>query len=366
MKRAILIATSDIVYDQRVNRTASALSEVGFHVLVVGRYFKGTPKWDSKGYDSFRLRVPFRKGAGFYAFFNLQAFFYLLFSRFDIAQANDLDTLLAVRLACFVRRKPMVYDSHELFSEVPELVFRPQTRAIWRWLEKRLVKGLLHTTTVSEGVASELKKMYGVSFTVVRNLPLKKPKMESIVKQPNTIIYQGALNMGRGIERLITAMQFLPNCKLMIVGTGDVENELKQLCSKLNLSERVIFLGRITPEKLHPITCSAIIGVSIEEDLGLNYRFALPNKLFDYIQAHLPVLVSDLPEMTKVVKEFSIGQIISSSSSAQELASSINDMLSNETMITMWSKNAALAANDLTWENEKSKVLQIFNDALKK
>lgn len=366
MKRAILIATNNLVYDQRVNRTASALSEDGFNVLIVGRYSKGTPKWAPDGYNSFQLRVPFRKGAAFYALFNLQAFVFLVFSRFDIAQANDLDTLLAVRLACLIRRKPLVYDSHELFSEVPELVFRPRTRAIWRWLEKRLVKGLLHTTTVSEGVASELKKMYGVSFTVVRNLPSKKPKMESITKQPNTIIYQGALNMGRGIERLIAAMQFLPNCKLTIVGTGDVENELKQLCSKLNLSERVKFFGRITPEKLHPITCSATIGVSIEEDLGLNYRFALPNKLFDYIQAYLPVLVSDLPEMASVVNKYNIGQIISTSSTTQELANTINEMLNNVPKLNEWTKNAALAANDLTWETEKWKVKQIFNDALKK
>lgn len=366
MKRAILIATSDLVFDQRVNRTATALTEAGYKVLVVGRKLPSTPKWKPNGYRAFHLRIPFRKSAAFYACFNLQAFFFLLFSRFSIAQANDLDTLLAVRLACLLRRKPLVYDSHELYTEVPELVNRPRTRAIWQWLERKLVKGLKYTTTVSEGVANELKKMYGISFTVVRNLPLRKELNIEVDKKSNTIIYQGALNLGRGLEKLIAAMQFIPSCKLIIAGTGDVEGELKQLSELLNLSERITFLGRITPNKLHPITCSASIGVSIEEDFGLNYRYALPNKLFDYIQAGLPVLVSNLPEMARIVTDYNIGLTISSSSTATELAERITQMLNDESKLAQWRTNAAKAANELVWENEKGKLVTIFQNAIKR
>jgi glycosyltransferase involved in cell wall biosynthesis len=366
LKRAILIAVSDLVFDQRVNRTATALAEVGFKVLMVGRKLPSTPKLSPNGFRTFHLRVPFRKSAAFYACFNLQVFFFLLFSRFNIAQANDLDTLLGVRLACFIRRKPLVYDSHELYTELPELVSRPRTRTIWQWLERKLVKGLKHTTTVSEGVANELKKMYGITFTVVRNLPLKKKLNAEIAKQPNTIIYQGALNLGRGLEKLIAAMQFLSNFKLIIAGTGDVEGELKQLSESLNLSERITFLGRITPNKLHPITCAASIGVSIEEDYGLNYRYALPNKLFDYIQAGLPVLVSNLPEMARIVTDYNIGLTISSSSTATELAENISQMLIDESKLAQWQSNVAKAANELVWENEKGKLVTIFQNAIKR
>lgn len=365
MKRAILIATSDLVFDQRVNRTATALTEAGYKVLLVGRKLPTTPKWKPNGYRAFHLRIPFRKSAAFYACFNLQAFFFLLLSRFDIAQANDLDTLLAVRLACLLRRKPLVYDSHELYTQVPELVNRPRTRAVWHWLECKLVKGLQHTTTVSDGVACELKKMYGITFTVVRNLPYRKDLNAEITKLPNTIIYQGALNLGRGLEKLIAAMPFLPSCKLIIAGTGDVEKELKHLSESLKLSERITFLGRITPNKLHPITCSASIGVSIEEYLGLNYRYALPNKLFDYIQAGLPVLVSNLPEMARIVTEYNIGLTISSSSTAKELAESISQMLSDESKLAQWQTNVAKAATELVWENEKGKLITIFQNAIK-
>ncbi|HPE18546.1 MAG TPA: glycosyltransferase [Tenuifilaceae bacterium] len=363
MKKVILLATTDLVADQRVHRSALTLHENGFTVLALGRRLKYTPTEVSVPYSVHRFKLLFNKGFLFYKFFNVRAFFYLVFHSFDILLANDLDALLAARVACFLKGKPLVYDSHELFTEVPELINRKFTRSVWLKLEKSLVPGLKFCTTVSEGVASELKKRYSVNFTVIRNVPFyKEISKTDFTSDGKTIIYQGALNIGRGLEKLIAAMQLLPHCKLLIAGTGDIEQKLKNLCHNLGLQDRVSFLGRIPHEELHLITCKATIGVSLEEDLGLSYHFALPNKLFDYIQAGLPVLVSNLPEMKSLVSKYSVGLIVDSNLNASALANQLEKMLENEKQLEQWHANAVVAAKELCWEKERHKLLDIFKE----
>ncbi len=351
-----------MVFDQRVHRSATTLANSGFDVLVVGRKQPTTPIWFPDSFRVFQLRVPLKKGKGSYALFNLQAFFFLLFKRFHVLHANDLDTLLAARLVCLLKRKYLVYDSHELFTEVPELVERPRTRRVWEWLEKRLIKQISVGITVSQGVANELQKRYSVKFRVIRNLPNRKEKVKSASIESKTIVYQGALNLGRGLERLIDAMQYLPQFKLIIIGSGDLEMELKQRVKQLQLSHCITFLGKIQPTELHSITSECCLGVSLEEDLGLNYRYALPNKVFDYIQARIPILVSNLPEMEKLVNEHKIGESISTKANSAELASKINAMLSNAEIYNFWIENADRSSQLLCWENEQSMLLEVYEN----
>ena len=121
------------------------------------------------------------------------------------------------------------------------------------------------------------------------------------------IIYQGALNIGRGLELIISTMQFLDEFVLIMAGEGDISLQLKELTKELGMDDRVEFAGRYQPDALYLITCSCDLGISLEEDRGLNYRYALPNKLFDYIQARIPVLCSDLPEMRQIVENYNVG-----------------------------------------------------------
>ncbi|PKP36423.1 MAG: hypothetical protein CVT98_07950 [Bacteroidetes bacterium HGW-Bacteroidetes-15] len=367
MTRILLLVTSDIIADQRVHRTASTLVEAGYHVTAIGRRLKSTPKIITKPYKVKLFRLPFKKGPLFYITYNIWAFFYLIFSKIDLIHANDLDTLMATRLVSLFRKKPIIYDSHELFSEIPELVNRKRTQNIWISLEKRLVKGLTYCSTVSNGVSHELFNRYGIHFHVIRNLPFgRNDAFEYPQSQQKTIIYQGALNIGRGLEKLIDSMQWLPIEKLIIVGTGDIENALMNQCKNLGLNERITFLGKIPLDQLHSITSEANIGVSIEEDLGLNYRYALPNKLFDYIQAGLPVLTSDLPEMAAIVKEHGIGETIESDCSPKMLADKLSGMMSDSKKMLEWRQNSLSAAKTLCWENEKGILLELVENALNK
>ena len=361
-----ILVTTDLVTDQRVQRTAATLSAAGHRAVVVGRRTAITPTEVEKDYCVHLLSPPFSKGMLFYLSYNIMAFYYLSFKKTNIIYANDLDTLLAARALSFFKRIPLIYDSHELFTEVPELINRPIKKGIWRFLEKWLVKGADAAITVSESVSVELNRRYGITFEVIRNLPLKKgnyPKETSLTGE-KVVFYQGALNIGRGLEKLISTMQYLPEVELRIAGTGDIDNKLVELSKFLQVENQVKFLGRVEPNQLHRETLKATIGVSLEEDISLNYRYALPNKLFDYIQAGLPVLTSNLPEMEKIVNTYNIGQTINSNCKSNELAQKLNVMLNNSSQMKQWRENSIALANVLNWEEEKGKLIEIVTNVL--
>jgi glycosyltransferase involved in cell wall biosynthesis len=211
--------------------------------------------------------------------------------------------------------------------------------------------------TVSQSIADEYFAKYGKRFDVIRNLPIKKSNLKR--EKSNIIIYQGALNKGRGIELMIETMEHMPDNELWIVGAGDIEKELMLLTKERGLEDRVRFLGRIPFEELKDITTKAIVGLSLEEDLGKNYRYALPNKLFDYIQAQIPVLVSDLPEMKRVVEEYKIGEILENRN-PNDVALQIFRIIEKS---DSYKATLSKASAELCWENEKIKLLNIFDKA---
>lgn len=350
MKRAIVSVINDLVTDQRVHRHCLTLKGLGYEVLLIGRTHRGSLPLAGRPYRTFRMWLPVDRGPLFYAAFNLALLFQLLFRRADLYLSNDLDTLLPNVLVSRVKGLPLVYDSHEYFTEVPELVHRPRTRAIWSWLERQLVPKLRHAFTVSPAIADAYRVKYGVEFRVIRNLPLLVERPVAVPAQPPVILYQGAVNLGRGLELAIRSMAFLDGAELHIAGTGDIHSQLVRLVEESGLSDRVRFLGRIPFGQLAHITGSASIGLSIEEDLGLNYRHALPNKLFDYIHAGIPVLVSDLPAMRSVVEEHGVGEVLRSRD-PQQVAQQIQQMFDAGRQ-QFWRENCVKAASTLNWQYE--------------
>ncbi len=352
MKRAIVSVINDLVSDQRVHRHCLMLQGLGFDVLLIGRSLRGSPEVGHRPYRIHRLLLPFDSGPLFYASFNIALLWQLLIRRADLLLANDLDTLPANFLASKAKSCALVYDSHEYFTEVPELVGRPRTKAIWGRIERMLVPGLKHAFTVSPAIAEAYQRKYGVQFRVVRNLPVLEELETVLPAHPPVILYQGAVNMGRGIDLAIRAMQHLDGAVLTIVGSGDVLEEMKMLAQELHVTERVQFRGRVPFEQLKTVTRSASIGISLEEDKGLNYRFALPNKLFDYIHAGIPVLSSDLPAMREVVETHSIGEILFNRD-PKALAQQLQAMLDQKKQ-TDWRSNCQLAAQQLNWQREST------------
>jgi len=350
--------------DNRLHKVVVSLQKMGFEPVLIGRLLPESQLLE-RNYTMHRMKLIFRKGPLFYFEYNLRLFFYLLKSNVDVFVANDLDTLPANYLASRLKRKPLVYDSHEYFTEVPELIGRPLVKTIWTGLEKLLVPRVDAAYTVCDSIAEVYRDLYGVEFKVVRNLPVCSEndsvptpflaKSDSI----KIILYQGALNLGRGIEAAIRAMQFLEGAELWLAGDGDLTSQLKELVAELKLELKVKFLGRVPIDQLSRITRQASLGISLEEDFGLNYRFALPNKLFDYIQAGVPVLVSNLPEMRKIVEQYRIG-VIAETHQRKDLAEIMKMALFNEEKITVWKQNLPKAAKELCWENEEKVLYEIY------
>jgi len=365
LKKIIISVTNDIITDQRVFRIANSLSNNGFEVFVVGRKTRNSLSMENFPFKFMRFRLIFERGPFFYACFNLRLFLYLLNHKTDILLSNDLDTLPANFIVSRLKRIPLVYDSHEYFTEVPELINRGGTKKIWLLIENYILPKINYAYTVSQSISDVYSEKYNIDMQVIRNLPLSVVPTKKEINIPGLngekiVLYQGALNPGRGIETAIEAMRYIPNAKLVIVGEGPERNRLEKLSYRLKLTDKVLFMGRYLPSELKTITSQADVGISLEENIGLSYKYALPNKLFDYIHANVPVLVSPLIEMKKIVEEYGIGQVLEKDG-PEYLAQKIKDMLADREKILKWKKNLLKASKELCWENEEQALFKLFN-----
>lgn len=358
MKKIIVSVTNDLTTDQRVHKVCNTLHNNNFQVLLIGRKLpKSLPI--NRNYATKRIQLFFNSGFLFYSEYNIRLFILLFFTQKDILLSNDLDTLTANFLVSKIQRKKLVYDSHELFTEVPELINKPFVKKFWLRLESWMYPKLQNCYTVCKPIADIYNKNYGTNFSVVRNIPTQKTIVKGelpFTTDKKIILYQGALNIGRGLELMIDTIQYLDNFIFVIAGSGDIEQDLKTRVQQQNLEEKLRFLGRLSPKELEKITPNASIGISMEEDLGLNYRFALPNKIFDYIQAEVPVLVSNLPEMKQVVLHHKVGEVITDRN-PKAIANQIQQMVEND-----YTSALQNAKKVLTWENEEEKLLAIFDN----
>jgi len=370
MKKKIIVSViNDLVTDQRVAKTCHTLYEAGYDVVLIGRKLPNSPPLTERPYQQVRMRLLFKKGPLFYAFFNIRLFFYLLFHRVDILHANDLDTLLANYLVSVLKRKPLVFDSHEYFTEVPELQHNPIAKKIWKTIERFIVPKLKHCITVNQSIALLFKQEYGVDFKVLRNLPpqnksQQKESRQSLNLPENKfiILLQGnGINVDRGSEELVEAMQYLDDdFLLLIIGNGDVVPQLKKMAEEKKLQQRIRFIGRLPYNELKKYTSVADLGVTLDKDTNLNYRYSLPNKLFDYIQAGVPVLSSKLPELERIIQTYEVGELVDEVT-PEAIATKIQYLAENKTKLAWYAYQCQKAALELNWENEKLVLLDIYS-----
>lgn len=347
---------------------------MGFDVLLVGRKLPNSLPLTYRNYTTKRMSLIFKKGALFYAELNFRLFWFLLFKKSTVLLANDLDTLLPNYLVSKIKRKKLVYDTHEYFTEVPELIEGSFAKNTWLKIEKWIFPKLKNVITVNESIANIYQNKYNVPVKVVRNIPLRKVKKQeqisrnelNLPENKKIILLQGAgINIDRGAEEMVKAMQYLPNDYLfLIVGGGDVIDILKQEVVFNNLEDKVWVLGKVEYKKLIEYTACADLGISLDKDTNLNYRFSLPNKLFDYINGNTPVLVSDLVEIKRIVNQYEVGWVINSHE-PEEIAKTIQEIFDNEEDYQKKKLNTIKASEELCWENEEEVLKQIYLPLLK-
>ena len=171
-KRVIVSVTNDLSTDQRVKKVCESITKLNTEILLIGRILPESKKLELP-YTCIRMKLLFNHGPLFYAEYNIRLFFFLLFSKVDIYHANDLDTLLANYLASKIRRKPLIYDSHEYFTGVPEIQNRKIVKKIWTMIEGWIFPRLRHIFTVNDSIASLYNEKYGKSVKTLRNIPRK-------------------------------------------------------------------------------------------------------------------------------------------------------------------------------------------------
>ncbi len=311
----------------------------------------------------------FEKGPLFYCFFNFRLFFYLLFKKADLLFSNDLDTLLPNYLISKLKCIPLIYDSHEYFTGVPELTGRPFVQKIWKKIEKSIFPKLKQIITVNSSIADLYKTEYGKELTIVRNIPetrteskLKTRDELGLPANKQLIILQGSgINIERGSEEALEAMQYIENAVLLIVGDGDVIPLLKQKAHNDLFKNKILFIPKQSPENLFHYTSNADLGLTLDKDTNINYRYSLPNKLFDYIHAQIPVLASPLVEVKNIIDEFGIGCCIASHD-PEHIAEKIRYMLSDTKSRENWKKNLKLATAKLNWEEEQKKLTAVLQN----
>jgi glycosyltransferase involved in cell wall biosynthesis len=365
-KHITILVSNDLQHDQRVAKVCGTLLEMGFRITLVGRLLPGSKSFE-RPYEIRRFRLPFRTGALFYVALNVRLFFYLLFKRTDIILANDLDTLLPAFLIARMKGKELVYDSHEYFTEAEGLTNRPFPKKIWLSIEGFIFPKLQHVITVNETIAGIYRALYHVPVHVVRNVPmLRKEHVQARREEfglpidKRIILLQGAyIDPDRGGMELAQSMEFLDGALLLIIGSGrDLEN-IKRVVAERKLNDRVKFIAKLPFAELQRYTAIADVGVSLDKPLHLNYAYSLPNKLFDYIHAGLPVLVSDLPELRSVVDTYKIGKVVSRVE-PREIASALHQMFESGELQT-WRSNALKAAQMLNWQNEQEVIRQVYS-----
>jgi glycosyltransferase involved in cell wall biosynthesis len=371
LKKVCLTVTNDIATDQRVLKVSDFLYRKGFDVSITGRKKPDSPAFEHEVFHVSRFKLWFHKGFLFYAAYNIRLFFFLLFRKFDLLVANDLDTLLPNYLVSRIKRVPLVYDTHEYFTGSTELMHRPLVRKTWSRIERWIFPRLKHVFTVNQSIADLYEKEYGVKVRVVRNLPKRFVADNGITRQDigwpedkRIVLMQGgAINIDRGAEELIHAMKptyGLENVLLYFIGSGDVWEEIQELTKKLHLTQTVKFIPRMPYQKLMQYTALADLGVSIDKPVSLNYQYSLPNKLFDYIGAGVPVLASPLVEVKNIVKGYNVGDCIESHD-PEHIAEKIRFMFADQERYNTWRENAKKAAAELCWENEEKVLSEVYD-----
>ena len=311
------------------------------------------------------MKLWFDKGKLFYLAFNFRLFWWLLCHKADYIHSNDLDTLLACYWAARIKGVPIIYDSHEYFTELPEVVSRPRTQRIWQTLERWLFPKLRHTATVSPQIQDAYERTYGKRPLLIRNMPLYRSKPEidyDARRQRKLLIYQGNLKKGRGVELMLEVMPLLPDYTLWLIGGGLWYEEMQAYAQKLGLkAPQVKFFGLMPMEALAPLTVQASLGLSLEDTKASNTKFALTNKFFDYIQARVPVLTSaDLQDQRAVVEQYQIGDLLHERS-PESLAQTIRSMVEDKLVYDAYIDNMEPAAKALSWDTQRDTIRKLYD-----
>ncbi len=358
LKHIVFTVTNDITYDRRIKRICQTLSDEGLQVSIIGRELPNSIALKKENYNQIRLKCFFNKGKLFYLEYNTRLVWYLLFFDADIYTAIDLDTIAPVYWASALKGKKRYFDAHEYFEEVPEVVNRKAVQWAWKTIASIYIPLFHKCYTVGESLANIFNIKYKKSFEVIRNMP------DYISEENNAegkyLLYQGALNEGRGLEALIAAMTQI-DMPLKIAGEGDLSKQLRTTVAEKNLQHKIEFLGFVKPEDLPALTKNAFLGFNLLENKGKSYYYSLANKFFDYIQAEVPSVNMNFPEYATINQQYEVS-ILLNDLTAQTIVNAVQHLQNNSALYYKLKAQCKEAKKTFNWQVEKQKLLNIYKD----
>ncbi len=356
-KKIVCTVTNDLNYDQRMIRICTSLTEAGYDVTLVGWERKSSKPIIQRPFKQVRLSVTPQEGKLLYVQYWLKLFFFLMFRKADAFCAIDLDTIMPVYYASLLRGKKRVYDAHEIFTDLKEVISRPAIHKMWLWIANHTVPNFPTGYTIGECYAEDFKKRYGVDYGIVRNATILKP-VQIPEKKDRFILYQGAVNVGRCFEQLIPAMK-LVDVPLIICGAGNFYDEAVALTQKHGLEGKITFKGYVPPAELSNYTIQAWVGITLFEDTSLSNRLSLANRFFDYMHYGVPQLCIKYPEYERVNSQYEIASLIENPT-PEAIAEALNKLLLDEAYYSKLQQNCLKAREKYCWQEETKTLVNTY------
>lgn len=348
--------TNDLSFDQRMIRICSSLSHAGYDITLVGRKLKNSVPLQTHPFKQKRLFCFFTRGKAFYAEYNIRLFIFLFFRKMDGICAIDLDTILPCLYISRIKKIKRIYDAHELFCEMKEIVSRPSIYNFWKKIEQRTVPHFANGYTVNQQIADALHKMYNVRYELIRNIA-RHENFEPETTE-NYLLYQGAVNEGRAFETLIPAMKKI-DMPLWIVGTGNFLEQAKALVAEHKLEHKVFFKGNFLPNDLKKITRRAFAGFTLfDKDAESNYH-SLANRFFDYMQAGIPQICVNYPVYAELNNLHDFAVMIENVET-DTIVQAVNMLKEDPQLWSRLQHHAREAALTLNWQNEQLKLVAFY------
>ena len=354
------------------------MANAGYVVTLVGREMPGSPPLAPMPFHQVRLPLKYAKGKMFYFEYNYKLYQFLMAQDANALCAIDLDTIVPIYMASHKKGLPRMYDAHEFFSEMIEVKRRWHIHFFWKSIEKWMIPRFKHGYTVGSAIASEFKKLYGVEYALVRNMPL------FIANQPHTlpekarkvlleldqrtnptlpiILYQGAINEGRALPQLVTAMTMV-NARLLMAGTGNMYEEIRQSIRQQGLESKIFMCGNVPPADLRPLTTCCYAGITIFDAFSKNQLFSLGNKFFDYIMAQTPQVCVNYPEYATILKDYEVAVPLENTNPIS-IANCLNKLIEDPVLHEKLKKNCIEASLKLNWESEEKTLLGTWEKLL--
>lgn len=402
MARVAMIVWNEFRNDARVLKEAETLAAAGHHVIVHALHLPGVTlerEVISSGVDVVRVaRSPFSRlsrpvtGGTAAALVNsgrigrmspvaqalriaargwthLALLWLMVRLRADVVHAHDVNTLPTAWLAARLSRARLVYDAHEISTSREGY---SSFRKLVGLVENALMPRADGTITTTEARAKFFARAYGIARPLVlQNRPREqRPQASERIRHElglneswPIVLYQGGVQQGRGLERLARVAAQVPGAYFVFIGGGRLDASLRQIAQELRLEDRVRFIPTVALADLPSYTASADIGVQPIENTCLNHYTTDSNKLFEYVQAGLPVIASDLPEIRRIVRQYDLGLLVPAGDS-ETLAVALRRMVGDAQLRAHHAARARAAAPALSWEVQEHLLVELYRRIL--